>query len=174
MSTPVDLVRQALANWANLDPMQFGAAEAEARMRYGDSPDLQLAYALRISLAVKGVTRLKTLASRWSVTWSGAGGAGLERGRASSLFSAVHEFLCDLYRRRAAEVVQAEIVRATEDSAKKKRPEAKAKPWTSLAADLDEADTAFRASLPGWNEVASVARETCAGSGRRNTTPPDL
>ena len=174
MSTPADLIRQALANWATLDPMQFGAAEAEARMRYGDSPDLQLIYALRISLAVKGVTRLKTLASRWSVTWSGAGGAGLERGRASSLFRPVNEFLCELYRRRAAEVVQDEIVRATQDSAKKQRPEAKAKPWTSLAEDLDAADTAFRASLPGWDGIASTAREACEGSTRRSATAPDL
>src|SRR4051812_22340377 len=91
--TPEEMGRWCGGRWSELTEDDLGKAHAIVGGAVAESPELHLLYAMRIAKPVAEIGTLKTLIKNWNATHSGAGGSGLERGRASANHMMVSEFL---------------------------------------------------------------------------------
>ncbi len=93
-------VPRVLASFDQITEGEIASAEHAGLSDGLPEAERSLLYALRVSHCVPRLTKIATLASRWGIANSGAGGAGLESAKESPNWASVHAFLADLYLRR--------------------------------------------------------------------------
>lgn len=123
---PEEVVPVVLERWETMNEGQIARLETILRINAGAMAEAALLYALRVSIAGIRAKKLATLAGRWKTARSGAGGTGLEAGRASRNFAAVESFLAARYAAQIESLVTSDLESAVAKIQSRKTPRARA------------------------------------------------
>lgn len=122
--SPQDMVPFAVDHFEKITEDMIGVLEANLTQRtYQD--EKALLYAIRVSKLVPEVKTMKTLASRWSTAYGGAGGYSLLAGNSSSNYNRVLRLLSEIYSQRFAELSHEIVLQAVASAQERKTTKAK-------------------------------------------------
>lgn len=115
------MVRQVLREYDRIDD----SAVVQWEQKFPHGEERHLIYALRVAKPGLRAKTLKTFLSRWSTVHGGAGGSGLNAGRASAAYEEVCTFLSKRFATTLDRLCRAEVDKAYEQSEKRKTANAK-------------------------------------------------
>ncbi len=145
---PKQAVPFIIKNFHTLTQKEFQPLEHSLSRRFPRSPELDLIYALRVSLPVRQVTSIKTLGSRWSCANFGAGGSGLQLASDSRNHRAAQTFLTRFYLEKFRELATHEMETAREKELHSRRSGATAR----VRKKITDSQYDFIPELPGLRE----------------------
>jgi hypothetical protein len=140
-----------IEHFDKLTEKDFQKLERQIGKSFPFSPERGLVYALRISIAVRRITNLKTLASRWNTAHCGAGNSGLIMSLDSRNHPKVYAFLCDRYLRQFRQIAGQMLTEAETKETESGRRGAVGRAQKKIR----EAQFGFDYPMPGLHEAAN-------------------
>lgn len=160
MGNPQDLVLHTIRDFDSCSEGEIALREEALRYDLSATAELSLLYALRVAGAGVRAKTLGTLVSRWRDTNCGAGGFGLDKGRASPAYPACANFLTTGFALRFQFLVEQAVNTAREKAAGRKGAEAKRSVYLKAAEKLEHHVSEMSPALPGTEKWLRDALET--------------